>query len=78
MVESLVLDVALDGFNELLDFSVIENKIKNGEIISLTRTRKVDKRWIFEKERILIIEEKVKEAFVFCSKRGSRVLLRLW
>ena len=72
------LDVALDDFNELLDFSVIENKIKNGEVISLTRTRKVDERFEFSKREDFDNRGASKGKTLYFGKRGSEFLLRLY
>lgn len=72
------LDVALDDFNELLDFSIIENKIKNGEVISLTRTRKVDERFEFLKREDFDNRGASKGKTLYFGKRGSEFLLRLY
>ena len=36
------IDIALDDFIGLLDFDLMEDKIKKGEVISLSRTRNIE------------------------------------
>ena len=71
-------DVALDDFNEFLDFSIIENKIKNGEVISLTRTRKVDERYEFLNREDFDNRGASKGKTLYFGNRGSEFLLRLY
>lgn len=72
------LDIALDDFIGLLDFDVLEEKIKKGEVISLSRTRNIDSALDFKKAEKLDNNGKSKGKTIYFGNRQSLMMIRFY
>ncbi len=72
------LDIALDDFIGLLDFDVMENKIKKGEVISLSRTRNIDSALDFKKAEKLDNNGNSKGKTIYFGNRQSLMMIRFY
>jgi phage replication initiation protein len=72
------LDIALDDFIGLLDFDVMEEKIKKGEVISLSRTRNIDSSLDFKKAEKLDNNGNSKGKTIYFGNRQSLMMIRFY
>lgn len=72
------LDIALDDFIGLLDFDLMENKIKKGEVISLSRTRNIDSALDFKKAEKLDNNGNSKGKTIYFGNRQSLMMIRFY
>lgn len=72
------LDIALDDFQGLLDFDVLEEKIKKGEVISLSRTRNIDSSLDFKKAEKLDNNGNSKGKTIYFGNRQSLMMIRFY
>lgn len=72
------LDIALDDFQGLLDFDVMEKKIKRGEVISLSRTRNIDSSLDFKKAEKLDNNGNSKGKTIYFGNRQSLMMIRFY
>ena len=72
------LDIALDDFLGLLDFDVMEEKIKKGEVISLSRTRNIDSALDFKKAEKLDNNGNSKGKTIYFGNRQSLMMIRFY
>lgn len=72
------LDIALDDFHGLLDFDQMEEKIKKGEVISLSRTRNIDSSLDFKKAEKLDNNGNSKGKTIYFGNRQSLMMIRFY
>lgn len=72
------LDIALDDFIGLLDFDVMEEKIKKGEVVSLSRTRNIDSSLDFKKAEKLDNNGNSKGKTIYFGNRQSLMMIRFY
>ena len=72
------IDVALDDFIGLLDFDLMEDKIKKGEVISLSRTRNIEASLDFKKAEKLDNNGKSKGKTIYFGNKNSLMMIRFY
>lgn len=72
------IDIALDDYKGLLDFDVMEEKIKKGEVISLSRTRNIDSSLDFSKAEKLDNKGQSKGKTLYFGNRQSLMMIRFY
>lgn len=72
------IDIALDDFIGLLDFDLMEEKIKKGEVISLSRTRNIDSALDFKKAEKLDNNGNSKGKTIYFGNRQSLMMIRFY
>lgn len=72
------IDVALDDFIGLLDFDLMEYKIKKGEVISLSRTRNIEASLDFKKAEKLDNNGKSKGKTIYFGNKNSLMMIRFY
>ena len=72
------IDIALDDFIGLLDFDLMEDKIKKGEVISLSRTRNIDSSLDFKKAEKLDNNGNSKGKTIYFGNRQSLMMIRFY
>lgn len=72
------IDIALDDFIGLLDFDLMEEKIKKGEVISLSRTRNIEASLDFKKAEKLDNNGKSKGKTIYFGNRNSLMMIRFY
>ena len=68
----------LDDFIGLLDFDLMEEKIKKGEVISLSRTRNIEASLDFKKAEKLDNNGKSKGKTIYFGNRNSLMMIRFY
>lgn len=72
------IDIALDDFVGLLDFDLMEDKIKKGEVISLSRTRNIEASLDFKKAEKLDNNGKSKGKTIYFGNKNSLMMIRFY
>lgn len=72
------IDIALDDFIGLLDFDLMEDKIKKGEVISLSRTRNIEASLDFKKAEKLDNNGKSKGKTIYFGNKNSLMMIRFY
>lgn len=72
------IDIALDDFIGLLDFDLMEEKIKKGEVISLSRTRNIEASLDFKKAEKLDNNGKSKGKTIYFGNKSSLMMIRFY
>lgn len=72
------IDIALDDFIGLLDFDLMEEKIKKGEVISLSRTRNIEASLDFKKAEKLDNNGKSKGKTIYFGNKNSLMMIRFY
>lgn len=72
------IDIALDDFIGLLDFDLMEEKIKKGEVISLSRTRNIEANLDFRKAEKLDNNGNSKGKTIYFGNKSSLMMIRFY
>lgn len=72
------IDIALDDFVGLLDFDLMEDKIKKGEVISLSRTRNIETNLDFRKAEKLDNNGNSKGKTIYFGNKSSLMMIRFY
>lgn len=72
------IDIALDDFVGLLDFDLMEDKIKKGEVISLSRTRNIEASLDFKKAEKLDNNGNSKGKTIYFGNKNSLMMIRFY
>lgn len=72
------LDIALDDYNQMLKFSQIEDKVKKGEVVSLSRKRDITETIEVSKQEKFDNKGKSKGKTIYFGTRSSSIYIRFY